>query len=72
MDIKFQFKITDTIRNVNVQFSIDEMYLLTESSDKCLSFYDISNAQITSTYEIGKLRPVFTELFSFYDSTQLG
>ncbi|KAI5694293.1 hypothetical protein M8J76_012426 [Diaphorina citri] len=54
MDIKFQFKITDTIRNVNVQFSIDEMYLLTESSDKCLSFYDISNAQITSTYEIGE------------------
>lgn len=55
MEVKFQFKITDTIRNVNVQFSIDEMYLLTESTDSCLSFYDINNAQITSTYDIGKL-----------------
>lgn len=54
MQVKFQFKITETLRNVNIQFSIDEMYLLTESADSCLSFYDISNAQITSTYDIGK------------------
>ncbi|KAL1450127.1 hypothetical protein WDU94_002578 [Cyamophila willieti] len=53
MEVKFQFKIKNTIRNVNIQFSIDEMFLLTESSDTCLSFYDITSAEITSTYEIG-------------------
>uniref|UniRef100_A0A8D8WB01 WD repeat-containing protein 61 n=1 Tax=Cacopsylla melanoneura TaxID=428564 RepID=A0A8D8WB01_9HEMI len=57
MEVKFQFRISSTLRNVNIQFSIDEMFLLTESSDTCLSFYDIGSAEITSTYEIG---PHFT------------